>query len=190
VALSTYYDAKARVPSARALRDAVLGPALCQLWKDNYCVYGARKLWKTARRDGHDVGRDQVARLMRAEAEGDGQLGMLMVGNVGENRVIADCLDFKPIRTIRQMVFQSPGGFEAVQKSYFYQRAREQDIRLAQRAVNGERHHPASNALWFFRPAGECPPTWFNQTHSGRYKSHCFYIPDYAACPRVYSLGG
>ncbi|WP_104158288.1 IS3 family transposase, partial [Mycobacterium avium] len=66
VALSTYYDAKARVPSARALRDAVLGPALCQLWKDNYCVYGARKLWKTARRDGHDVGRDQVARLMRA----------------------------------------------------------------------------------------------------------------------------
>ncbi|MCG3243503.1 IS3 family transposase [Mycobacterium avium] len=66
VALSTYYDTKARVPSARALRDAVLGPALCQLWKDNYCVYGARKLWKTARRDGHDVGRDQVARLMRA----------------------------------------------------------------------------------------------------------------------------
>ena len=96
-----------------------------------------------------------LARLMRAEAEGDGQLGMLMVGNVGVNRVIADCLDFKPIRTIQQMVFQSPGGFEAVQKSYFYQRrAREQDIRLAQRAVNGERHHPASNALWFFRPAG------------------------------------
>jgi transposase InsO family protein len=36
------------------------------LWKDNYCVYGAHKLWKTARRAGHDVGRDQVARLMRA----------------------------------------------------------------------------------------------------------------------------
>ncbi len=50
-----------------------------------------------------------LARLMRAEAEGDGPLGMLMVGNVGVNRVIADCLDFKPIRTIRQMVFQSPG---------------------------------------------------------------------------------
>ena len=66
MALSTYYDAKARVPSARAQRDAVLGPALCQLWKDNYCVYGARKLWRTARREGYDVGRDQVARLMRA----------------------------------------------------------------------------------------------------------------------------
>ena len=37
-----------------------------QLWEDNYRVYGARKLWKAARRAGHDVGRDQVARLMRA----------------------------------------------------------------------------------------------------------------------------
>ena len=36
------------------------------LWEDNYRVYGARKLWKVARRAGHDVGRDQVARLMRA----------------------------------------------------------------------------------------------------------------------------
>lgn len=66
VAPSTYYDAKTRPLSARAQRDAVLGPALRQLWEDNYCVYGARKLWKTARRAGHDVGRDQVARLMRA----------------------------------------------------------------------------------------------------------------------------
>jgi putative transposase len=66
VAPSTYYDAKNRALSVRAQRDAVMGPVLHQLWKDNYCVYGARKLWKTARRAGHDVGRDQVARLMRA----------------------------------------------------------------------------------------------------------------------------
>ena len=65
MAPSTYYDTKTRTPSARAQRDAVLGPALVRLWKDNYCVYGARKLWKTARRAGHEVGRDQVARLMR-----------------------------------------------------------------------------------------------------------------------------
>ncbi len=66
MAPSTYYAAKSRGPSQRARRDAVLGPALVGLWKDNYCVYGAHKLWKTARRAGHDVGRDQVARLMRA----------------------------------------------------------------------------------------------------------------------------
>jgi putative transposase len=63
---STYYEAKAHTPSARAQRDAVLGPALRTLWEDNYRVYGARKLWKAARRAGHDVGRDQVGRLMRA----------------------------------------------------------------------------------------------------------------------------
>ena len=36
-----------------------------------------------------------LARLMRAEALGEGNLGMLMVGNVGINRVIANCLTFK-----------------------------------------------------------------------------------------------
>jgi putative transposase len=37
------------------------------LWLHNYSVYGRRKLTKAARRAGHDVGRDQVARLMRAQ---------------------------------------------------------------------------------------------------------------------------
>ena len=36
------------------------------MWKENYCVYGVRKLWKTARRAGLDIGRDQTGRLMRA----------------------------------------------------------------------------------------------------------------------------
>ena len=65
IAPSTYYDTKSRPPSARAVRDAELGPALVDLWKHNYSVYGRRKLTKAARRAGHDVGRDQVARLMR-----------------------------------------------------------------------------------------------------------------------------
>lgn len=65
MAPSTYYAVRSRTPSARAQRDAVLIPVLENLWKDNYRVYGARKLWKAARRAGHDVGRDQVARLMR-----------------------------------------------------------------------------------------------------------------------------
>jgi N-acetylmuramoyl-L-alanine amidase len=95
-----------------------------------------------------------LARLMRAEAEEDGESGMLMVGNVGVNRILGNCLDFNDIRNIKQMIFQSPGGFEAPQKSYFYQRAREKDIRLARRAIAGERVWPASNALWFFRPEG------------------------------------
>ena len=65
VAPSTYYSAKTRPVSARAIRDAVMMPVLLALWKANYSVYGARKLWIAARRAGWDIGRDQVARLMR-----------------------------------------------------------------------------------------------------------------------------
>ncbi|CEE03161.1 MULTISPECIES: cell wall hydrolase [Bacillaceae] len=127
-----------------------------------------------------------LARLIRAEAEGEGNLGMLMVGNVGVNRVRADCLDFKDVRSVKQMVFQSPGGFEATQKGYFYQPARENELRLARRVIRGERFHPATNSLWFFMPTGSCPAQWFNQWNSGRYKSHCFYSPSQSACPTVF----
>lgn len=128
-----------------------------------------------------------LARLIRAEAEAEGKLGMLLAGNTGVNRARAACLDFKNIRTIRQMVFQSPGGFEATQKGYFYQRARDTDIELARRLLAGERIHPAEFSLWFFKPEGGCPDQWFNQWNTGRYKSHCFFKPTEADCPSVYS---
>lgn len=128
---------------------------------------------------------DLLARLMRAEAEGDGQLGMLLVGNVGVNRVLADCLDFRNIRNLEEMVFQRPGGFEATTKPYFYQRAREQDRNLARRVINGERFSPGERSLWFFDPGGDCPPQWYNQWNTGRFKSHCFYSPTVADCPSV-----
>jgi len=73
IAPSTYYAAKRRAlaPSARATRDAVMMQVLMVLWVTNRKVYGAHKLWKAARRAGHDIGRDQVARLMRTmEIEG------------------------------------------------------------------------------------------------------------------------
>ncbi len=127
-----------------------------------------------------------LARLMRAEAEGEGELGMLMVGNVGVNRVRGDCLDFKNIRSLKHMVFQRPGGFEATQKGYFYQRARDRDIRLARQVIDGQRFHPASNSLWFFRPEGDCPAQWYNQPHTGRFKAHCFFAPTGEDCPSVY----
>ena len=66
LAPSTYYAAKARevAPSARAVRDAVMMQVLMALWVANRKVYGADKLWKAARRAGHDIGRDATARLM------------------------------------------------------------------------------------------------------------------------------
>jgi len=65
IAPSTYYAAKKTHRSARAARDAVMKVILMALWVTNKKVYGQHKLWKAAKRAGHDIGRDQVARLMR-----------------------------------------------------------------------------------------------------------------------------
>jgi len=67
LAPSTYYAAKRREvePSKRAVRDAEMAPVIEALWVRNRKVYGADKLWRAARRDDHDIGRDQVGRLMR-----------------------------------------------------------------------------------------------------------------------------
>ena len=65
IAPSTYYASKNRPLSARAISDAVRMPMLMSLWEANRKVYGADKLWRAARRSGHEIGRDQVARLMR-----------------------------------------------------------------------------------------------------------------------------
>lgn len=62
---STYYATRSRLPSARQIRDGLMMPILLALWVANFKVYGAHKLWKAARRGGHDIGRDQVARLMK-----------------------------------------------------------------------------------------------------------------------------
>jgi putative transposase len=65
VAPATYYEFKSRPLSARAMRDAVMMPILLALFRANYSVYGVRKLWIAATRAGHDIGRDQVGRLMK-----------------------------------------------------------------------------------------------------------------------------
>lgn len=126
----------------------------------------------------NDVEVKLLARLMRAEAESEGVQGMLMVGNVGVNRVRASCLDFKEITSISQMVYQHPGGFESTLYSYFYQAARSSEIKLAKRVINGETFHPATRALWFYNSGDAgCSIKWFGQWNSGKYKSHCFYSP-------------
>jgi putative transposase len=65
VAPATYYAARRRPPSARALRDAELEVEIARVHKDNFSVYGVRKVWRQLGREGIAVGRDRVARLMR-----------------------------------------------------------------------------------------------------------------------------
>ena len=76
IAPSNYYDhlAKRADParlSVRAKRDAELKPEIERVFDANFRVYGVRKVWRQMRRDGFDVARCTVARLMREmELEG------------------------------------------------------------------------------------------------------------------------
>ena len=116
-----------------------------------------------------------MARMLRAEAEGEGKLGMLLVGNVIVNRLRADCLDFKGLRTVPQVIFQVQGGnysFEAVQKgNVFYQAARSVEKRLAKKTLDYWRDYPAKHSLWYFNPHAPCPPTWYGQPIQGNINS-------------------
>ena len=128
-----------------------------------------------------------LARIMRAEALSEGDLGMLMVGNVVVNRALADCLTFKNIDTVTEAIYQK-NQFSGTESSLFYGSATTAEKRLAERILKGEYYHPATNALWFYAPSSNslCKSTWYEQLLSGRYKNHCFYNPDPGICKELH----
>ena len=70
IAPSTYYShlEKRAVPalrSQRARRDEALRPEIHRVFDDNWHVYGVRKVWRQLQREGYDVARCTVARLMK-----------------------------------------------------------------------------------------------------------------------------
>ncbi len=70
IAPSTYYARKAqyRNPerrSDRVKRDGELKPEIQRVWDENFGVYGVRKVWRQLQREGFDVARCTVARLMQ-----------------------------------------------------------------------------------------------------------------------------
>jgi putative transposase len=71
IAPATYYAHKAcsRSPglrSARANRDEELRVKIRRVYEDNFSVYGAEKVWRQLKREGVEVARCTVERLMRA----------------------------------------------------------------------------------------------------------------------------
>jgi len=66
IAPSTYHASKTRSPSARAVRDAELGPVIARVHKENFVAYGADKMWDHLNEvEGIRVARCTVERLMR-----------------------------------------------------------------------------------------------------------------------------
>lgn len=71
IAPSTYYRAvdlntHPEKRSKRAKNDESLCDRILTVWESNYCVYGYRKIWHSLLRDGFNVARCTVARLMNA----------------------------------------------------------------------------------------------------------------------------
>jgi transposase InsO family protein len=71
IAPSTYRGHAARrknpdLAPAREKRDLVLAPEVRRVFEGNFSVYGARKVWRQLRREGFEVARCTVERLMRA----------------------------------------------------------------------------------------------------------------------------
>jgi hypothetical protein len=65
IAPSTYWAHKAQPYSDADWDDAHLANAALDIWRANRSLYGADKLAVAMRKAGHNVGRDQVARLMK-----------------------------------------------------------------------------------------------------------------------------
>ncbi len=70
IAPSTYYEQKAREAdpsrlSARSVRDVEFREEIERVWKEHFGVYGARKVWRQLGREGVEVARCTVERLMR-----------------------------------------------------------------------------------------------------------------------------
>ncbi len=71
IAPSTYHAHAARRADpkklpARARRDAALKVEIRRVFEENFRVYGVRKVWRQLKREGFEVARCTVARLMRA----------------------------------------------------------------------------------------------------------------------------
>jgi putative transposase len=67
IAPATYWAHVKRPACARAVRDAELIIEIRRVHEDNYGVYGARKVWRQLNREGIEVARCTVERLMAAD---------------------------------------------------------------------------------------------------------------------------
>jgi putative transposase len=70
IAPSTYYHRLACLAdlskaSGRHQRDTELCPLIQRVWNENYQVYGVRKAWHQLKREGFDLARCPVERLMK-----------------------------------------------------------------------------------------------------------------------------
>jgi len=101
IAPSTYYEHKAKESdpeklSPRRQRDRTLREAIKRVWENNFSVYGTRKVWHQLKREGYEVARCTVERLMR-------QMGLQgVVRGKKKCTTIASDQDIRPLDLVRR----------------------------------------------------------------------------------------
>ena len=102
IAPRTYYAAKTRPPSRRALSDAGLREQIRRVHRDNFGVYGADKIWRQLNREGQQVARCTVERLMREQG-----LSGAVRGKTKRTTIPADQVGERP-RDLLERDFTAP----------------------------------------------------------------------------------
>ena len=102
IAPSTYYEHKAQEQeperrSARAKHDDLLRTEIWRVWDENFQVYGVRKVWRQLTREGVDVARCTVGRLM-----GDLGLSGAVRGKAFKRTTIADESSARPADLVQR----------------------------------------------------------------------------------------
>jgi putative transposase len=114
VPTSTYYATKARPPSVRQRRDEQLKAEIRRVFDANYQVYGARKLWRQLQREGIQVARCTVERLMR-------ELGLTGVvrGKAKRTTIVDDPVGSRPADLVeRRFSAQRPNAVWVADLTY------------------------------------------------------------------------
>lgn len=135
--------------------------------------------------------RELFARLIKCEAEGEGENGMKAVATVVMNRV--HVAEGEYLRTgqgdLRRVIVQ-PRQFTCLM-STVYGEVNPQNVwnmtpdpihyEIADWALAGNKHWGAGESLWYYNPFNPQCAQIFPRTGSGRYfnrvAQHCFYVP-------------
>ena len=113
---------------------------------------------------------ETLGRLIKSEALGEGNTGMLLVANTGVNRIVYKCNPFKKITSVQKMVYQK-GNFLGVNTRLFNAPVNSKIKGLAKKGLDYWRDKPATRALYFQNPGkGKSCKKRFWGDLSGRYK--------------------